>query len=131
MSQPANRYACNPPHRNRATATDSRGPIASVKNHGFVQTSLTLIHPMRRAARPALASERRHRPGSMIVAGQASTHLYNPDHPYALGSVMLRKDFVIAVMSLSAMMAAIFGLGCTGGSGSQQVESMVSAGGAG
>ena len=39
---------------------------------------------------------------------------------------MLRKDFVIAVMSLSAMMAAIFGLGCTGGSGSQQVESMVS-----
>ena len=38
---------------------------------------------------------------------------------------MLRKDFVIAVMSLSAMMAAIFSLGCTGGSGSQQVESMV------
>ena len=38
---------------------------------------------------------------------------------------MLRKDFVIAVMILSAMMAAIFSVGCTGGSGSQQVESMV------
>ena len=38
---------------------------------------------------------------------------------------MLRKDFAIAVMILSAMMAAIFSVGCTGGSGSQQVESMV------
>ena len=37
---------------------------------------------------------------------------------------MLRNDFVIAVMSLPAVLAAIFSLGCTGGSGSQQVESV-------
>ena len=79
---------------------------------------------MRRDARPSLASDR----GIgriVIVAGQACTHLYNPDHQNAWGPGMLRKDFAIAVMILSAMMAAIFSVGCTGGSGSQQVESMV------
>ena len=39
---------------------------------------------------------------------------------------MQRTFFVITVMSLSAMMAAIFNLGCTGGSDSQQVETLVS-----
>ncbi len=38
---------------------------------------------------------------------------------------MLRKHFVIAVMSVSAVWAAIFILGCTGGSGPQQVGSIV------
>ena len=39
---------------------------------------------------------------------------------------MLRKYFVITAMSLSAVMAAIFNLGCTGGSDSQQAETLVS-----
>lgn len=62
----------------------------------------------------------------VFVAGQAYKHLYNPGHQYALGPVMLRKNFVIVAVSLAAVMAAIFNLGCTGGSGSQQVESIVS-----